>query len=405
MRKLIPLFATATALLSACGSQSTAPNATLPSATAPTAAVSQAQVNRPQKAAPTLNAQIVGGTITARGARPYQVALTDSSGFQFCGGTLIAPGWVMTAAHCTEGSSASSIRVRAGVNKLSSTQGQTVRVSNIYIHPSWNSDFVHGYDISLLKLSTAITDSYAAAAKLPSNSVESTLDVKGKYAVVSGWGKTSGSSNGGTDDLREVSIPITPNPYSCGGDTAPANSICGEYSQGKDSCNGDSGGPLAQSYNSNFYVLGIVSYGPDACTGYGVYTRVNGYLDWIKQISGVTPDSTPTDPKPTDPKPTDPVPTSKTYTGSVNKGYESYQPSAGFSYSGGTLKGTLTAASGTDFDLYLQKKSTYGTWSDVAASENTGSNESISYSAAAGTYRWAIYAYSGSGNYTVTETR
>ncbi|MFC6660544.1 hypothetical protein [Deinococcus multiflagellatus] len=99
------------------------------------------------------------------------------------------------------------------------------------------------------------------------------------------------------------------------------------------------------------------------------------------------------------------TPTPTTYTGSVSSGTNSYQPgSAGFSYAGGTLKGNLTGPSGTDFDLYLQKLSG-STWSDVGASEGSTSTEAITYAAASGTYRWRVYGYSGSGSYTLTETK
>ncbi|MDO4246234.1 MAG: S8 family peptidase [Deinococcus sp.] len=97
--------------------------------------------------------------------------------------------------------------------------------------------------------------------------------------------------------------------------------------------------------------------------------------------------------------------TTTTYSGSVSSGASSYKPgSSGFSYSGGTLKATLSAASGTDFDLYLQKYNG-SSWVDVAASESAGSSESINYAATSGTYRWEIYAYSGSGSYSLTETK
>ncbi|MDP9762962.1 S8 family peptidase [Deinococcus enclensis] len=97
--------------------------------------------------------------------------------------------------------------------------------------------------------------------------------------------------------------------------------------------------------------------------------------------------------------------TTTTYTGSVSRGTSSYKPgSTGFSYAGGTLKATLSGPSGTDFDLYLQKYNG-STWADVAASESGTSSESINYAAASGTYRWEVYGYSGSGSYTLTETK
>ncbi len=98
--------------------------------------------------------------------------------------------------------------------------------------------------------------------------------------------------------------------------------------------------------------------------------------------------------------------TSTTYSGSLSaSGSASYKPgSTGFSYAGGTLGGKLSGPSGADFDLYLQKLSG-STWNDVAASESGTSNESISYSAASGTYRWQVYSYSGSGTFSLVETR
>jgi aqualysin 1 len=102
-----------------------------------------------------------------------------------------------------------------------------------------------------------------------------------------------------------------------------------------------------------------------------------------------------------------PPPTGTTYTGTLSgTGVNSYQPSSsGFTISAATtLKGQLSGPSGVDFDLYLQKRSTSGTWSSVSSSLGTTASESITYSAAAGTYRWRVYAYSGSGSYTLVTT-
>ena len=105
------------------------------------------------------------------------------------------------------------------------------------------------------------------------------------------------------------------------------------------------------------------------------------------------------------PTPTPAPGTTTTYSGSVSRGGSSYKPgSSGFSYAGGTLSAQLSGPSGTDFDLYLQKYNG-STWADVAASEASGSAETISYNAGAGTYRWEVYAYSGSGSYSLTETK
>jgi Zn-dependent metalloprotease len=91
-----------------------------------------------------------------------------------------------------------------------------------------------------------------------------------------------------------------------------------------------------------------------------------------------------------------------TAAGTVASRASSYKPStSGFTAAAGVINACLTGPSGTDFDLFLQKRSSSGTWSDVAASESSSSSESIAYTAGAGTYRVEVYAYSGSGSYTL----
>jgi Zn-dependent metalloprotease len=90
-----------------------------------------------------------------------------------------------------------------------------------------------------------------------------------------------------------------------------------------------------------------------------------------------------------------------TTTGSASYGYSTYKPSSsGFTAAAGTINGCLTGPSGVDLDLYLQRwNGSY--WADVAASESASSTETIAYNASAGTYRWDVYAYSGSGSFTL----
>ena len=376
------------ATLSAC-SNTGAPVGSVPAKVAPIAQVPD-----------TLKPQIVNGVVSAVGSRPYQVAVLNAGRptSVSCGGTLISANWVMTAAHCVVGNSASSKIVRAGVSNLSNvSEGQTVNVSQIIVHPNYNGN-TNSSDIALLKLSQAVTAPNTAPAAIPGNAVEAVLDVNGKTVVASGWGKTESGSV--SSQLREVVFPIVVTGNQCG--SRPANTICGPADNtGKDTCNGDSGGPLAQTYQGKTYVLGIVSYGPSACRGNGVYTRVNGFAAWIEQTSGVAPDGGSVIPPP----PTQP---GNTYTGNLTgTRLSSYQPStSGFNYAGGTLKGALSGPSSAsaDFDLYLQKLSG-STWNIVARSESPTNTENISYNAASGTYRWRVYSYAGSGSFTLTETK
>jgi subtilisin family serine protease len=96
-----------------------------------------------------------------------------------------------------------------------------------------------------------------------------------------------------------------------------------------------------------------------------------------------------------------------TYTGSLpGTNTNSYQPStSGYTSTvSGTHTGNLTGT-GTDFDLYLQKETSPGTWTNVATSLNSTSTESITYSGTAGNYRWRVYAYLGSGSFTLVTWR
>jgi serine protease len=91
------------------------------------------------------------------------------------------------------------------------------------------------------------------------------------------------------------------------------------------------------------------------------------------------------------------------YTGSLSgAGVSSYVPStAGFAAIAGLHSGRLSGPATADFDLYLQRRNTSGTWSIVARGEGSTSTESVDFNGTASTYRWRVYAYSGSGAYTL----
>ncbi|WP_066944513.1 M4 family metallopeptidase [Microtetraspora fusca] len=92
-----------------------------------------------------------------------------------------------------------------------------------------------------------------------------------------------------------------------------------------------------------------------------------------------------------------------TATGTLSSGASAYQPgTSGFQVTkSGTHSACLAGPSGTDFDLYLQKRNSLGSWSTVASSLSSGSNESITYNGTSGYYRYRVYSYSGSGSYTL----
>ncbi|MEM7031705.1 MAG: trypsin-like serine protease [Chloroflexota bacterium] len=239
---------------------------------------------------------VVGGIEAEPGAWPWQVALMFSdtaNGYnaQFCGGSLIAADWVVTAAHCTEGLTAAEIDVAAGRHTLSSDQGQRIRVSQIVNHQSYSPATLDN-DIALLRLSEPVElEGSLALAGLISFADESLL-VPNSYAVVTGWGATNGNGSDYPDNLQQAAVPLVTN-EACsaaydpqfGEGSVTSNMLCAGYSQGGiDSCFGDSGGPLVFSDGNGGWKLGgIVSWGGDVCATsgeYGVYVRVPNYVDW-----------------------------------------------------------------------------------------------------------------------------
>ncbi|WP_036958956.1 S1 family peptidase [Promicromonospora kroppenstedtii] len=88
------------------------------------------------------------------------------------------------------------------------------------------------------------------------------------------------------------------------------------------------------------------------------------------------------------------------FSGSLSSGAYTYKPSSsGFSASSGTITGCLDGPTGADFDLFLQKVSG-SSWVTVAQGITSQPDESVSYNGTAGTYRWVVESYSGSGSYT-----
>jgi PKD repeat protein len=236
--------------------------------------------------------KIVGGNQTTPNSRPYQVALL-MNGRQGCGGTLIGAQWVLTAAHCLDNASTSSLTVRVGAHSIRANDGETIRVSQIITHQNWRgaSGIQSGYDIGVLRLASPASSSITPAS-LPTQAIGDQIAGVGQYVTVSGWGLTYNQGSP-SDTLREVALPVLSN-SSCSselGSNVGNGVICGGGPNGTSACNGDSGGPFAAKSNGKFYSIGTVSWGK-GCVGATAFTRTTAYLDWIEQQTGIKPEGT-----------------------------------------------------------------------------------------------------------------
>ncbi|QUQ71562.1 S1 family peptidase [Kutzneria sp. CA-103260] len=215
--------------------------------------------------------RIVGGERASIVEFPWAVYLTDATGFQFCGGTVVAATKVLTAAHCMTDERADNLRVVVGREDKSTTAGRAVTATSVWTSPNYRGDPTGGSDFAVITLSRPVNVPPLPLAK------DASLYQPNAMATVLGWGRTK-ESGPVSQYLMRASVPLASD-----ADCAKSYSeyratamVCAGYPQGGvDSCQGDSGGPLEM----NGELVGITSFG-EGCARpgyYGVYTRVAAY--------------------------------------------------------------------------------------------------------------------------------
>jgi len=245
--------------------------------------------------------RIVGGVEAVPGSWPWQAYLLWRGGFE-CGGTLIHPEWVLSAAHCFYGEDDPAIfQVVLGEHDDSVEEGweQIRDVEKFIIHPQYDDDYTD-YDFTLIKLSRPVDlNDHVAPACFPSEdaSLETTFP-PGQVCIVTGWGSIDPAGEVWGPTLKQEYAQLFSN-TDCGNTIGHPSwitdrMICAGFrltgSEDPERCAtlgfGDSGGPLVCKHPDTglWTHVGAVSWGefclPDRYTP-GVYANTINMREWL----------------------------------------------------------------------------------------------------------------------------
>jgi trypsin len=251
--------------------------------------------------------RIVGGTAAAPGEFPWRVLVfmynpaTGSGGI--CGGTIISPNWVVTAAHCTmdfQPGYKINVYYNTTSNPVTTGSQSAMIVSDRYVqNPTYNRNTLDN-DISLIHLPTPIPYGLNVGPVCLPYSLQQPQTYQGFNVTASGYGTTQivqagvENNNPPSNTLQKVVLPVLTQtqcgPYYGTSQITP-NMFC-TFKPNYDTCQGDSGGSVDYQNPSNglWYNIGVTSFGAGCATqNYpGVYARVSNYLTWIEATTGET---------------------------------------------------------------------------------------------------------------------
>nr|XP_046258874.1 tissue-type plasminogen activator-like [Scatophagus argus] len=244
--------------------------------------------------------KIVGGSFTPIESHPWVAAIYQQDSF-LCGGSLISPCWVVTAAHCFEDGDVNNKKHlsvylgKTAINETDPDKEQRFTVEKLIIHQQYNSSYNN--DIALLKIKSrsggcAVKSASARVVCLPP--LHTQLPA-GFQCSVAGFGKENHMAWRYSQYLKQTKVKLisetTCKSDSYYGHLITKNMLCaGSPDWTTDACNGDSGGPLVCEMSGRMFLFGVVSWG-DGCAAKnkpGVYTQVTNYNKWIEAKTGLS---------------------------------------------------------------------------------------------------------------------
>ncbi|RLO08427.1 hypothetical protein DYB28_002800 [Aphanomyces astaci] len=245
------------------------------------------------------NLKIVGGKEAEVGKHLYVTGIRSSaSGIDSCGGSLIAPNVVLTAAHCM-GHGLKYVAIGSHYNN-GTEDGEQIKIKQEIKHPKYNKK-TSSYDFGVYIVER---DSTFPVVEVSFDTVEANTPT-----VVRGWGTTS-SAGSPSKVLLEVGVDVV-NQEQCtkwlsghtgvDGFSVDASMLCSGGKEGEDACQGDSGGPLTVETNGSAKLVGVVSWGLKCAEKNkpGVYSRISMARDFIEPYLKNSPTSVPGPTNPT----------------------------------------------------------------------------------------------------------